>query len=308
VSLLTGHTGLWSLSLLAAINGGAQAFNMPAETGVLPELVPMHLLQDANALGSIVRNSAAIGGAALAGVLVAATSPGWAIMIDAASFAIAAVLVTGLPPLPPPQAGEGLLHELREGWREFVSRTWVWAIVVQFALVNMGISAALNVYAPVISKVDLGGPAAYGAITAGIGVGGVVGGLVMLRYSPRRPLVSATLGTTLMLILLGFLATRAPLYADVLAGGLAGIGIEVFSVIWAGALQRYIPGDKLSRVAAYDALGSIAFTPIGLVIAGPMASAFGGVHDAVWATAAVVGVPTAIVLAVPSIWRLGTED
>jgi MFS family permease len=305
-ALFLTHSGaLWSLCLLATLNGGALAFNAPASVGVIPQIVPEDLLQSANALSSIVRNSAGIGGAALAGVLVAVANPGWALVIDSASFFIAAVLIVRMSALPALGKQAGLWAELKEGWQEFVSRTWVWTIVVQFTLVNMAMLAGLNVYAPVIAKLNLGGPAAYGAITAAIGLGGVAGGFLMLRYKPRRPLVSATLGALVSMSMFSLLAVSAPLWSVVVAAAATGIGIEVFSVLWASALQQHIPAARLSRVSAYDMLGSIAFSPVGLALAGPLASAFGGVHHAMWVVVAVVGVPTVLVLAVPDVWRIG---
>jgi MFS family permease len=304
-ALFLTHSGaLWSLSLLATVNGAAFAFSAPAAIGVIPQIVPAELLSSANALSSIVRSSANIGGAALAGVLVAAASPGWALAIDAASLVLSAVLIARMSTLPPTGKAQGLWIELREGWREFTSRTWVWAIVVQFTLVNMAAVAGLDVYAPVIAKIDLGGPAAYGAMTAAIGVGGVIGGITMLRYKPTRPLVTATVAILVALTLFVLLAAGAPLWTVVSAGAVTGVGIEVFSVLWATALQQHIPAALLARVSAYDSLGSIAFTPIGLALAGPVSTALGGVHPAMWAAVVLAAVPTALVLAVPDIWRL----
>jgi MFS family permease len=304
-ALFLTHSGaLWSLSLLATVNGAALAFSAPAAIGVIPQIVPEDLLQSANALSSIVRNSATIGGAAIAGVLVAVASPGWALAIDSITFFLSAALITRMSALPASGQQEGLWAEVKEGWREFISRTWVWTIVVQFTCVNMAVLAALDVYAPVIAKLDLGGPAAYGAMTAALGIGGVGGGVIMLRYKPRRPLVSATVSIVIGLLLFILLAVAAPLWSVVASAALAGVGIEVFSVLWASALQQHIPAATLSRVSAYDQLGSIAFTPVALGVAGPVSSALGGVHHAMWAAVALAGIPTLLILAVPDVWRL----
>jgi MFS family permease len=272
-ALFLTHTGqLWSLSVLAIVNGAAFAFSQPAATGIVPQLVPADLLSSANALTSVVRNSATIAGAAAAGALVAVASPGWALAIDAASFLASAVLVLRMSPLPPVGVRSGIWSELKEGWDEFRSRTWVWAIVVQFTIFNTSYLAALSVYAPVVAKTDLGG---------------------------------ATVAVLVGLVFFVSLAASFALWAVIVAAVVAGVGIEVFAVLWASALQHYIPADKLSRVAAYDSLGSFAFIPVGLALAGPAVTVFGGVHPALWAAVAVMGVPTVLVLAVPDIWRLG---
>jgi MFS family permease len=145
-------------------------------------------------------------------------------------------------------------------------------------------------------------------MTSALGVGGVLGGLVMLRYRPHRPLVSATVGSIAALSFFVVLAAAAPLWAVVVAATGTGLGFEIFGVLWSSALQRYIPADRLSRVSAYDSLGSFAFMPIGLALAGPIANGLGGVHHALWAMLVVMIVPTLLVLGVPDIWRLGTTD
>jgi MFS family permease len=302
---LTHTAALWSLSVLATVNGAAFAFSQPAATGIVPQLVPADLLSSANAMNSVMRNSATIAGSAAAGVLVAIASPGWALAIDAASFLASAVLVLRMSPLPPVGVRSGIWSELKEGWDEFRSRTWVWAIVVQFTIFNTAYLTALSVYAPVIAKRDLGGPGAYGVITSALGIGGVLGGLVMLRYRPRRPLVSATVGVLVGLVFFVSFAASVALWAVIVAAAVSGVGVEVFSVLWASALQHHIPAARLSRVAAYDSLGSFAFIPVGLALAGPAVTVFGGVHNALWAAIAIMGVPTLLVLVVPDIWRLG---
>jgi MFS family permease len=305
-ALFLTHTGaLWSLSVLATVNGAAFAFSQPAATGIVPQLVPADLLSSANAVTSVMRNSATIAGAAAAGVLVAVASPGWALAIDAASFLASAVLVLRMSPLPPLGVRSGIWSELKEGWEEFRSRTWVWAIVVQFTIFNTAYLTALSVYAPVIAKTDLGGAGAYGVMTSALGIGGVVGGLVMLRYRPARPLVSATVAVLVGLVFFASLAASVALWVVIVAAAVSGLCVEIFSVLWASSLQHHIPAERLSRVAAYDSLGSFAFIPIGLVLAGPAVTAFGGVHHALWAAVAIMGVPTVLVLAVPDIWRLG---
>jgi MFS family permease len=302
---LTRTGALWSLSVLATVNGAAFAFSQPAATGVVPQLVPADLLSSANALISVMRNSATIAGSAAAGALVAVASPGWALAIDAVSYLASAVLVLRMSPLPPSGLRSGIWSELRDGWDEFRARTWVWAIVVQFTIFNTAYLAALSVYAPVVAKADLGGPGAYGVMTSALGIGGVLGGLVMLRYRPSRPLVSATIGVLVALVFYVSLAAGIALWAVAVAAVVSGVGVEVFSVLWESALQHYIPAERLSRVAAYDSLGSFAFIPLGLIAAGPLATAVGGLHPALWAMVGIMGLPTVLVLLVPDIWRLG---
>ena len=274
--LLAGHAQIWQLAALAALNGSSSAFFFPASTGVIPQTVPATLLQQANATLRLALNATNITGAALGGILVAATSPGWAIAIDAASYGLAALAI-GAMHLPPGLRIEGstVLHELRDGWHDFWSRTWLWAIVLQFAVVNAVETGALDVLGPAVAKKQLGGAGAWGAVLAAVSLGLVVTGTVMLRWRPRRILLMATFGIFPMILPLVALAWPGPLVLVIVCGFLAGAGIEVFGVLWDTAMQQEIPGEKLSRLSSYDALGSFVLMPVGLAVAGPLGAAIG---------------------------------
>jgi MFS family permease len=274
--LLFGHARIWQLAVLAALNGASAAFFFPASTGIVPQTVPRSMLQSANALLRLGLNSSFIGGAALGGLVVGATSPGVGIACDAASFLLAALFV-GAMRLPPTLRIEGstFVGELREGWHEFSSRTWLWAIVVQFSLVNAVEQGATNVLGPAIAKAHLGGATAWGLVLTAQSLGLVAGGLILLRLRPERLLLAATLGFLLTIPFLGALALPTALAVVVVGAALAGIGAEVFQVLWDTTLQQEIDQKRLSRVSAYDGLGSVALIPLGLAVAGPVAQVAG---------------------------------
>jgi MFS family permease len=276
VLLLSGHARIWHLAALAAVNGASSAFFFPASTGVIPQTVPIPILQQANATLRLALNATNITGAALGGLLVAATSPGTAILIDAASYVLAAACI-GWMRLPAGLRMEGstVLHELRQGWRDFWSRPWLWAIVIQFGVVNAAESGAANVLGPAVAKEHLGGPAAWGAVLTAESVGLVLCGLVMLRWRPRRILRVATYSVFSIALVLLALAGPAPLPVVIAASFLTGFGIEIFGVLWDTAMQQEIPQEKLSRLYSYDALGSWVLMPIGMIVAGPLGDAIG---------------------------------
>jgi MFS family permease len=302
--LLTHHAALWQLLVLGAVNGASSAFFFPASSGVIPQTVEPPLLQQANALLRLAINATWIAGAALGGVLVAASSPGWAILVDAVTFSLGAVFI-GLMRLPGGLRMEGstVLAELREGWSEFRSRTWLWAIVAQFSIVNAAETGALNVIGPVVAKRDLGGAGAWGLVLALQSAGFVAAGFLMLRFRPQRMLLVATLGVLLMGLPATALATPAPLPVVVGAAFVAGLGIETFGVLWDTTMQQEIPREKLSRVSSYDALGSFVFIPIGLASAGPVADAI-GVRATLLGAVALLLVATIPVLAVRDVRQL----
>jgi MFS family permease len=168
-----------------------------------------------------------------------------------------------------------LLRDLREGWSEFRSHTWLWVIVAQFAVVLMAWYGAFGVLGPVVAKAHLGGPAAWGAITAAESVGLIAGGALSLRFTPRRPtMFVAIIGASLALAPLS-LAMLWPLPLVCLTAFGLGITTEVMMVQWTVVMARNIPADMLARVSGYDYLGSAVAMPAGALIAGPLATAIG---------------------------------
>ena len=274
--LLTGNAQLWQLAVLAAINGGSSAFFFPASTGIVPQTVPVTMLQEANATLRLAINSTSITGAALGGIVVAATNPGIAIAADAASYALAAIAI-GLMRLPASLRMEGssVLHELREGWRDFWSRGWLWAIVIQFGLVNAAGTGTEAVLGPAVAKEHLHGAAGWGVVLAAESIGLVSCGVMMLRWRPRRILRVATYSVFALALFPIALAVPAPLPVVIAAAFLTGFGIEIFGVLWDTAVMQEIPQEKLSRISSYDALGSWVLMPLGYVVAGPLAAAIG---------------------------------
>ncbi|HUZ82194.1 MAG TPA: MFS transporter [Gaiellaceae bacterium] len=303
-ALILTHTAqIWEIVILQAIAGTATAFFNPASTGLTPLTISPERLQQANALRGLSMASAGIVGTAIGGGVVTAVGPGWALAVDAASFAVSAFYLAQLrlPPhvkLPP----QSFLADLHEGWREFASRTWVWVIVLAASIGNM-MTSVFGVLGAVISKESLGGPLAWTVILTSMAVGSLVGGVVALRIRVRRALFFGSSLLGLLAVPTALLALRAP--AVVIAAGafLMGGSNMIFNSLWETSLQKHVPAAALSRVSAYDWFGSLAFQPIGLVLAGPAAAAF-GTSPTLWiATAGLVGT-AALVVATPSVRRL----
>jgi MFS family permease len=306
--LLAGHAQISHLVALAALNGASSAFFFPASAGIVPQTVPRRMLQSANALLRVGMNASVIGGAALGGLIVAATSPGVGIAVDAGSFFLAA-LFTAFMRMPASlrMKGSNFVAELVDGWREFSSRPWLWAIVLQFGFVNAVELGTENVLGPAIAKDHFGGAAAWGLILTAQSLGLVAGGVAVLRLRPRRILLAATLGFLLTVPFLLALAVPIPLAGVVLAAGLAGIGLEVFQVLWETAMQQEIPQEKLSRVSSYDALGSFVLIPLGLAVAGPVAEII-GTRPTILSAATISLTATLAVLLVRDVRRIARRD
>ena len=308
VLLLSGQAEVWHLLVLAAINGLSSAFFFPAVSGIVPQTVPQRMLQQANAILRLGQNASWIGGAALGGLVVAATSPGVGIAVDAATFFVAAALLA-LIRIPPTLRMEAsnFFTELAEGWREFSSRTWLWVIVLQFGFVNAMILGVEGVLGPAIAKDDLGGAAAWGLILTAQSLGLVLGGLLLLRLRPRRLLLAGTLAFLLTIPFPLGLAGPLPVALLILLAALAGIGNEIFGIMWDTTMQQEIPQEKLSRVYSYDALGSFVLIPLGVAIVGPLAEVF-GTRETILGASAVSLTATLAVLLVHDVRTIERRD
>ncbi|MGN6797212.1 MAG: MFS transporter, partial [Gaiellaceae bacterium] len=301
--ILTHTAHVWEVAVLQALAGTASAFFNPASTGLTPMTVSPERLQQANALRGLSMSSAGLVGLGLGGAVVTLAGPGWALAVDAVSFAVSAWFLAQLR-LPahvalPPQS---FLADLHEGWREFVARTWVWLIVVSASLGNM-FNSFFVVLGAVIAKDHLGGALAWTVILVGLSVGSLAGGFISLRVHFRRPLYVGSALLTFLSVPTALLALHAP--AAVVAGGalLSGCGNMVFNSLWETALQKHIPPAALSRVSAYDWFGSLAFQPLGLAIAGPLAAGI-GTSAALWVASVGSMVMTVILVATPSVRAL----
>ena len=275
VLLLSHHASITSITILAAANGASSAFFFPASSGIIPQTVPSTMLQQANATLRLALNATNISGAAIGGIVVAAAGPGWAIAFDAFSYGLAALALSRMRVRAPARTGATVLSELRVGWHDFWSRPWLWAIVLQFGFVNAAYAGTFLVLGPVVAKEHLGGAAAWAAVLVSMQVGLICSGIVLLRWKPRHLLRTATIAVFGFVLPGLALARPEALLVVIAACFVTGVCSEIFGVLWDTTYQQEIPHDKLSRLSAYDALGSWVLMPIGFAVAGPVAVVVG---------------------------------
>jgi hypothetical protein len=302
--ILAGQAELWHFLVLQAVNGLASAFFYPASGGLVPETVSPARLQQANALLSLSRSGGSLLGPVVAGALVATVGPAWGLAADAATFVISAWFLA-LMPLPPHSraAVEPFLRELRDGWQEFRSRTWLWVGVLYSGLGNMLTLSPFLVLGPVISDRSLGGAAAWALIAGGFAVGAILGDLVALRFRPDRPILWFGLLLLPLAVAPASLALELPAVAIAALCVIPSAGLALANTVWITTVMQKIPPAALSRVTAYDWFGSLAFQPLGFALAGPAAALF-GVEATLWISAAWGVGSTAVLVAIPDVRRI----
>jgi MFS family permease len=299
--LVSGHAQIWQLIALQAVGGAAVAFYSPASVGIVPETVPAPLLQQANSFMSIARYSAFPVGAATGGALVATIGPGYALLLDGATYGTSAVLLAMISlPQRATAAATNFVRELREGWQAFTERTWVWLLTFWISLYFLITYAPFFVLGPYVAKHSMAGASAWAIIVTGEGIGALAGGLAGLRFMPQRPMFVIGALFSVTSVQCALLALEAPPEVIGAAALLAGFAFSYATVVWDTTLQSIIPRDKLSRVSAYNWMGAMIFLPAGYAIAGPVASMI-GVSTSLWIGAVWIVVSTAAVLSVPSV-------
>lgn len=305
--VIAGHMPVfWQILVLQAVAGAATATFQPGVASVLPGIVKD--VQQANGVLRISEALVTLLGPALAGVLVSFSGAGTVLYADAATYAVSALCLTmlklGRVERTP---GDGALwRNMRSGWYEFRSRTWLWSVILIWALYGLLVFApAAPLGGTVI--VDEHGSTAYGVVSSMFGAGAVVGGLIAMRVRPARPLIVGALAVSTFTLCP--LTTAFDLPVPVICGGflIAGAGFAIWNVIWLTTIQTHIPPDALNRVYVYDVAGSSMVLPLGRALAGPAADTFGIRHVLMTATVcAVVG--AVCMLAVPAIRGLRRID
>ena len=275
VMLLTGQMTLPLFFVTGAVFGAASAFFGPASDGLVPQTVTLEQLQPANALLNISRNSLNIFGPAVSGALIAVAGTGWVFAIDSVSFVVSAFFIVQLKVGVHERAERSrFLVEIRDGFREVVSRTWVRTPIAGFALSNFCLAAFL-VLGPPIFRDEFHGARDWGIVSAAGAVGAIVGALASARWRPRHPITACFAAFMLIALPLAALAGPLPVGAIVVSWGAGMAAVALGNTWWETALQRDIPASVYARVRSYDILVSFVFMPLGLVVFPLIARAIG---------------------------------
>jgi len=277
ILIFAGAVEVWQLVVIEALFGAAQAFFQPAYTGLIPQTVPEALIQDAKALTESVSNLAFLVGPALATAVVLGVGAGEAFVFDAATFVLSALLLARVHPRRRGEEATGgsVLAQLREGLYEVRSRAWVWITIAVFTGAVMCVYAQWYALAPVISRDLYGGAGVFGLLESVAGVGALLGAVIGVRWRPRRPLRAGMLLVLAWPVQDGLFALGSPLPVVVVCAFGTGVGFSLLMIWWETALAHHIPPGALSRVSAWDWMGSLALLPLGYLLAGPLAEVFG---------------------------------
>jgi MFS family permease len=306
--LLAGVAEVWMLVVLAAVYGSASAAFAPALNGLIPQTVGPGQLQSANALLALTRSVATVAGPAIAGVIIALVGSGEAIAFDAATFAVSVLCLLRLRERPVPASAPsgppgGFLAQLRAGWREVRSRTWLRRGLVALSAYHVFVLPSVYVLGPVLAARELDGASSWAFIVAAFGVGTIAGNVIALRFRVRRPMLVASLALVVASLQAAIIGSGLGTFGIGLLEVVAGAAVGLFFTFWDMSLQEQVPPQAVARVSSYDFAVSLGLMPLGLALAGPISDAV-GLHETLWGMSA-VGLASALAwLAAPSVRRL----
>lgn len=306
-SFIFGFVSIPLLCAMGALFGVLNALWWPAFSGVLPEILPKEQLQRGNSVIGLLSNFGYTAGALVGGILVAFAGSGWALAVDAFSFFIAGVLVWSidLPKIIRDESGT-MFHQLVVGWREFMARKWVVSVVIAFTFINLAYESTIGVLGPLATKESGYGPREWSLVLAVSTVGMILTGLVLLKVRLTKPLVYGITPMLLMATWIFSITFSADIWIPIIVAFFAGVAIEIFYVAWSTSMQHNIPEEAYSRVISYDALGSYALAPLGLIFIGPLAEQI-GTKNALYILAALVFVAAIGALSVREVRQVRNE-
>jgi MFS family permease len=306
---ISGNVQLWQLVVLAAVYGAGDALFGPANSAIIPQLVPQDLLVQANSLGQFVRPIAeTLLGPALGGILVYTAGAGWAFVADSGTFLFSALMIFLMRPTPPVrERTTSTWFDVKEGLGYIRRHTWLWGGMVAATVSLLCAWGPMEVLVPYLVKNELhGSPLDIGLVFAFGGLGAVTAAVFMgQRQLPRKPLSIAYGAWIIGTALLAGFGLVHNLGGMFVVSALVWFCITVLLVIWFTLVQRLVPATILGRVSSLDWLISTAGVPISFALAGPIAAWLGARQTMIWAGLLGAGVIVVFVIFVPGI--LGPE-
>jgi len=302
----TGHVPFWFL-LFAQINFGVMwAIFWPSLAGIVPALVENedHLMTG-NALTQMTSNLMLILGSSIGGWIIATKGSSTALIIDSTTFIISGLIVLTLRHLTiaPEPTENTMIDDLLHGWKVFLSLRWIVIVVFGFSSVFMCWSAIDSVLGPLLAIKKFHGASSWATIVAVEFVGYLAGSLIAIKVRPKYPMRFLLLGTYAICGYLIALAFSNSVWIIALFAFFFGINFDLWGAIWSTSLQREVPKESLSRVSAFDGMGTLLTRPIGVAVAAPLASAIGLQSTFLWMAALCAIVITGM-LAFPTVWKM----
>ena len=276
LSLIAGWSSIPLLAVLGMVNGSLSALGSPSSSAITQQTVPTPLLQRAISWRRISQNVAMIVGNGVAGLLVVWVGSGWALAVDAGTFALAAACFTRVrvPAVAAPGAQAGLWSDVAAGFREVVRHTWLWLLILPGAALPPVLRRRAERARPDRRRRRPRPP--------GLGLGAVDHDDRLRDRRAGHPALAAP-SRPVRRHLLPHPDRGVPPGHGVV--GLAGrpaprrlaarLRPGILSVGWDLSIQQQVAPDMLARVYSFDMIGSFIARPVGLALTGPLSTLVG---------------------------------
>jgi MFS family permease len=298
-----GELTIPALLGLVAVYGVGEALFAPAFGAIVPDIVPQHLLVEANSIDMFVRTlMSRMVGPAVGGVAIAWLGTGGAFLVDAGTFAVSAVCLALIAarPAPPRTDSTSALGEIADGFRFVRSHTWIWGTLVAAAVSLLTFYGPWEVLMPYIVKNTLGGTAGdLGLVFAAGGLGAILAAMIMgNRRLPRRHITFMYATWTVSSGVVAIYGLAGELWHAMAAAFISGCAATAGTIVWMTLMQRRVPRHLLGRVTSLDWLVSIGLIPISFALTGPIAAA-AGVQETLIGAGVIAAIVTGAFLFLP---------
>jgi len=269
---LTDASGRLTFPLLIALAvgfGAGDGFFYPAFGSIVPLVVEPHQIASANTLISISRQGAFVVGPACAGVIYGLQGSSAIFAFDAATFLVAAALVSmSRPRAYAREPSEGTVREIVTGFRYVMGVPWLWVSIFVASFILMVAMAPYQALLPAFVEREFDrGVGTYGLLFTVQSAGMVVGTLVFGQTNPRRRrmivmCVAFALNDACVLAMASVPVFESAVALVTIRGACIGFGIGV----WTTLMMELVPESKLARVTSLDFFGSLGLVPVGFAL------------------------------------------
>ncbi|MBE1491567.1 MFS transporter [Plantactinospora soyae] len=283
---LTDRLSLWHLGAVSLLIGVGNGFTFPAYSALLPSILPAEDLLAANGVEGMLRPTIMqAAGPAVASAMIAAWSPGAALLVVTVLEAVGVLFLLALRPVPlrhdraatAAHPIRSTLTDLRDGFVYMGRTPWLLATLLFASVLTLLIMGPIEVLVPFVIKDRAGGgPGDHALVMAAFGIGGAIGSLGMASFRmPRRYLTVMNLFWGLGCLPLALVGAATQVWLIAAAVFVVGICFSAPMVIWGTLLQRRVPAHMLGRVSSLDFFVSLVFMPLSMAIAGPVSAGVG---------------------------------
>ncbi|MBO2447090.1 MFS transporter [Actinomadura barringtoniae] len=294
--LLTGHSSVPGLCVLALMSGTAYFLFLPAVRGVTADLLPPDRRQAGNALVGQTEATGLLIGLASAGIVVGSLGPAFAAGLKGGLSALGLVLLLRLD-APRRVAGKPRpIADLGAGWAYFAAHRWMWMMTVQFTTVIMATATFIEIIGPLYMSQHGHGASEWGLVAAAEALGALAGAALALRWKPHRPIFVAVSLLSLTALPMMLVGSGAPWTVVALGMLMSGVAKAVYLTLWITELQKILPIETLARVNAWSIVPAYFMAPIALALSGRLVELDGPASAAVVVGINVLLATTAVLL------------